>query len=222
MNGADPSVPSTVLRWLVVALVVIATTYAMHAATSTPLRATPTTTIDPGRLAPTAIEPSTGRPLIAQLTTLWHAILSDDTKLARSVFFPRTAYLRMKRGLIQSPSRDYASRLIFFFNLDLAAYRQRITSGSQPVLLAVRVNRGDASWIAPRHCDNLIGYWHLGGVRFAFRQNGKVQSVAIDSLISWRGVWYVVHLGPNPRVADVGTVDEYRSGLGVVGTPGGC
>ena len=67
-----------------------------------------------------------------------------------------------------------------------------------------------------------IGYWHVPGVRLVFQRGHQVVSVAVASLISWRGVWYVVHLGPNPRPANVGTVDNYRVGPGTPGPAGGC
>jgi len=65
-------------------------------------------------------------------------------------------------------------------------------------------------------------YWHLPGVRFVYSVGGAVQSFAIASLISWRGQWYVVHLGPNPRPEDIGTVDQPAAGAGSPGPAGGC
>jgi hypothetical protein len=49
-----------------------------------------------------------------------------------------------------------------------------------------------------------------------------VRSFGVASLISWRGLWYVVHLGPNPRPSDVGTVDQPAIGPGSPGPGGGC
>jgi hypothetical protein len=89
-------------------------------------------------------------------------------------------------------------------------------------LLAVNASAADAEWIAPGSCENLIGYWHLPGVRFVYRAGGVVKSFAVASLISWRGVWYVVHLGPNPRPVNVGTVDQPAVGPGLPGPGGGC
>ena len=66
-------------------------------------------------------------------------------------------------------------------------------------LVRVEADAHDAAWTEPRECENLIGYWHLPGVRLVYRHGSRVYSVEVDSLISWRGVWYVVHLGPNPR-----------------------
>lgn len=181
-----------------------------------------TTTIDPGRLPATSTKPSTTQGVRSVAHVLWRAIVSDNTTLARRVFFPRTAYIRMKQGLLADPAGDYDNRLLAFYNLDLAAYHQRITSGARPVLVGVKVRRGDAAWIAPGACENLIGYWHLPGVRLVFRKGTRVWSVAVASLISWRGVWYVVHLGPNPRPRNVGTIDDWRAGPGVAGPAGGC
>jgi len=48
-----------------------------------------------------------------------------------------------------------------------------------------------------------------------YRQDGQIRSLGIASMISWRGVWYVVHLGAILRSSDAGTVDEPASGAGV-------
>jgi hypothetical protein len=186
------------------------------------LGASATTTIDPGRLAPTKSEPAFAPVLNQRMESLWRAILANDPARARSYFFPRTAYLRMKTGQIANPNADYANRLIALFDLDVTAYHQRLTSVGTPTDVHVTYNVRDAAWIAPGHCENLIGYWHLPGVRFVYRHGSRTWSVAVASLISWRGVWYVVHLGPNPRAANVGTLDDFRSGPGVPGPPGGC
>jgi hypothetical protein len=181
-----------------------------------------TPTSDPGRLTVATEEPALGAPLDHQLTVLWRAIVRDDATLARTVFFPEGPYVTMKTGLIASPSADYADRLIAFYNLDLAAYHRLLLAGGTPTLVRVEASRADGAWIAPRDCENLVGYWHLPGVRFVYRRGATLFSVAVASLISWHDQWYVVHLGPNPRPSDVGTVDGYAVGPGRPGPPGGC
>jgi hypothetical protein len=156
------------------------------------------------------------------MRTLWTAIIRDDVGLAQQVFFPRTAYLRMKSGQIANPSNDYASRLRAFYALDVAAYHRQVTHGGVARFVAVHFNASFATWIAPGACENGIGYWHLPGVRLVFAHGARQWSVAVASLISWHGIWYVVHLGPNPRARDVGTVDDFRSGPGTPGPAGGC
>jgi len=155
----------------------------------------------PGSLPQTKVEPSFGLALTTQMKQLWRAIESNSPTLGASIFFPRGAYLRMKTGTIADPSSDYTDRLVAFYNLDLAAYRNRVNAHGPATFVRVLVN---------------------AGVRLVFRHASSVQSVAVASLISWRGVWYVVHLGPNPRPTNVGTVDGFTNGPGVPGPAGGC
>jgi hypothetical protein len=71
-------------------------------------------------------------------------------------------------------------------------------------------------------CENAVGYWHLGGARLVYRQRGGLRSFGIASLISWRGRWYVVHLGAVLRSGTQGVVDTPAAGPGVPGPAGGC
>jgi len=181
------------------------------------------TTTDPGQLPQTETEPPVDNRLTSTLTPLWSAITSGAAAGARGEFFPETAYLQMKSGLLPDPSTDYTDRLIAFYNLDLAAYHHALGAGAATAaLVGADADAADAAWIPPGACENRIGYWHLPGVRLVYREAGTIRSFAVASLISWRGVWYVVHLGPNPRPSDVGTVDQPATGPGEPGPPGGC
>jgi hypothetical protein len=193
------------------------------ATTSTTTTVAPTTTTDPGLLPQTDQEPSTGAALQAQLQVLWAAIVANSATGALPVFFPRTAYLQMKAGVLGDPDADYTDRLLAFYDLDVAAYHQQLGPGvAGATLVSVGVDPAAAAWIGPGQCENTIGYWHLPGVRLVYQEGTAVVSVAVASLISWRGVWYVVHLGPNPRPSNVGTVDDPESGPGTPGPAGGC
>ena len=77
-------------------------------------------------------------------------------------------------------------------------------------------------WVPPGACYNSIGYWHAPGARVVYRESGRERSFGIASLISWRGVWYVVHLGAVSRTVVTGIVDEPAAGPGIPGPPGGC
>ncbi len=190
---------------------------------TTPAPTTPTPAVDPGRLPQTAAEPGFGAGLDAQMQTLWTALVTGSTSLGRRVFFPEAAYVRMKTGVLPNPVGDYTWRLIAFLNLDIAAYHDVLGRGATaPRLVAVETNPSLAAWISPGACENTIGYWHLPGTRLAYVSGGRTYSFGVASLISWRGVWYVVHLGPNPRPANVGTVDDPQTGRGVAGPGGGC
>jgi len=208
------------------------TTTPAHTTTTTTLSPTTTTTtrppstttaIDPGLLPQTVAEPPVGASLRRALEPLWDAIVANSAEQALPVFFPEPAYLRMKEGLLPDPAADYVDRLIGFYRVDIAAYHQALGALVESTkLLSVNGSAVDAEWIPPGACENLIGYWHLPGVRLVYAQDGVVRSFAVASLISWRGVWYVVHLGPNPRPVDIGTVDQPAVGAGTPGPPGGC
>lgn len=176
----------------------------------------------PGSLSQTRTEPSFGAPLTASMERLVSAIAADAPARAMGVFFPEAAYVHMKTGEIPDPAADYVDRLVDFYRLDIGAYHERLYLRGSARFLRVDYDVAGAQWIAPGTCENAIGYWHVGGVRLVFALDHRVVSVAVDSLISWRGVWYVVHLGPNPRPANVGTVDDYALGPGTPGPPGGC
>jgi len=129
----------------------------------------------------------------------------------------------MKTGVLSDPSSDYAGRLIAFYDLDVPAYHQALGSdGGSAVLVSIDADPSLARWIPPGTCENKMGYWHLPGVRLVYRTTSGVHSFAVASLISWRGTWYVVHLGPNPRPSSIGTVALPADGSGTPGPGGGC
>jgi hypothetical protein len=176
----------------------------------------------PGSPPQTRTEPTFGAPFHAQMKQLFRAIKNDSPAIGATVFFPEAAYVSMKTGEIPSPTSDYVERLIALYDLDLTAYHRTLFGGGTTTLVRVDANAHFAQWIPPGVCENKIGYWHVPGVRLVLRHGSRLVSVAVFSLISWRGLWYVVHLGPNPRPANVGTVDDFQYGAGTPGPPGGC
>lgn len=171
---------------------------------------------------PQSTRPPGGVALSARMAVLWSDIASDSLPLGQRLLFPESAYVSMKTGRIPSPASDYVDRLDAFFRLDLAAYHAYLFTHGAVTFVGINVNPADAQWIRPGWCENSIGYWHLPGVRLVYRRSGALESVAVASLISWRGEWYVVHLGPNPRPRNVGTVDAPSPGRGIAGPAGGC
>ena len=71
-----------------------------------------------------------------------------------------------------------------------------------------------AHWVPPAVCDNRLGYWELPNARLVYASGGQVRSIGIASLISWRGVWYVVHLGAVTRTGAGGVVASPSAGPG--------
>jgi hypothetical protein len=69
-------------------------------------------------------------------------------------------------------------------------------------------------WVPPGACYNRIGYYEIPNSRIVYREDGQIRSFGIASMISWRGVWYVVHLGAVTRSGDGGIVDDPSVGAG--------
>jgi len=138
----------------------------------------------------------------AHACPLWAAIVAGDTA-ARSSFFPLDAYLQVKE--ISNPAADYRNRLIALYDLDIRALHLRVGPGA--TLLGVDVPDRSATWVTPGQEYNKGSYWRVYGTRVRYRTvAGKEGSFGIFSLISWRGQWYVVHLGPINRTPGTGAI----------------
>jgi len=149
---------------------------------------------------------------------VWLAVTTGNARLALPAFFPRAAYQQLKA--IYDPTADWDDRLWYDFTLDVAAAHHVVDPDAH--LVRVIVAGYDAAWVYPGVCDNSIGYWHVSGARVVYRQHGQERSIGIASLISWRGVWYVVHFGAVLRSAVTGIVDDPEVGPGAAGPAGGC
>jgi hypothetical protein len=155
------------------------------------------------------------------MRVLWAGIRTGSARTARAAYFPESAYGQLKA--IGDPSADYTYRLLAMFDADLAAYHAHL--GARPAasrLVDVEADPALVQWIPPGVCENSIGYWHLPGVRLVYATGRYRYSVGVFSLISWRGVWYVIHLGPIARPIGVGTLDDPEVGPGGAGPGGGC
>jgi hypothetical protein len=160
-------------------------------------------TPDQGSLPQTAARPSGSDPLFAnRMRALWAAIVAGDTA-ARSSFFPLDGYLQVKA--ISNPAADYRNRLIALYDLDIRALHLRVGSGA--TLLGVDVPDRSATWVTPGQEYNKGSYWRVYRTRVRYRTvAGKKGSFGIFSLISWRGQWYIVHLGPINRTPGTGAI----------------
>ncbi|MHB8244074.1 MAG: hypothetical protein ACYDGN_01795 [Acidimicrobiales bacterium] len=169
-----------------------------------------------------------------EMQALWRGIVTDSISTAIASFFPEAAYNQLKA--IPDPSEDWRYRLVTDFGLDLEAAHRYLASGggaessdankahllAHAKLLYVAVAGNEVAWIPPGYCYNSIGYWHAPAVRLVYEEGGQQRSIGIASLISWRGQWYVVHLGAVLRSSAVGIVDDPSAGQGEFPPPGGC
>ena len=148
------------------------------------------------------------------MANLWAGIVRGSLDPALPAFFPEAAYLQLKA--IAGAGADWSGRLVHDYSLDIAAAHALLGSGSADArLLTESVDANYGHWIAPGVCSNRLGYYEMPNARLVYHEDGQIRSFGIASLISWRGVWYVVHLGAILRSADTGAVDAPASGPGV-------
>jgi hypothetical protein len=183
--------------------------------TSTTATTSTTTTTDPGTQPQTDQFPPANTPQFAtEMTALWQVVISGSVAPALPSFFPRTAYVQLKTG-IANPAGDWQNRLVADFGLDLqAAHALLGPDAASASFQGVSVPEQYGHWIAPGVCANGIGYYEVANARVVYTVGGQTRSFGIASLISWRGTWYVVHLGAILRSSASGTVDDPEIGPG--------
>ncbi len=173
-----------------------------------------TTTTSPGTLPQTDTVPSAVTAQFqSQMAALWAGIANDSASDAMPAFVPEAAYLQLKT--IADASGDFANRLVRDYELDIAAANSLLgPDAAGATLIGVTVPSQNAHWISPGVCDNDVGYFEVANSRIVYQEDGQTRSIGIASLISWRGVWYVVHLGAILRNTDSGTVLDPETGPG--------
>jgi hypothetical protein len=171
--------------------------------------------LDPGTLPQTDQFPSADSlQFEAEMQALWAGIVSGSLTPALSSFFPRSAYVHLKTG-IENPAGDWQNRLLADFALDVqAAHALLGPDPSAASLQNVSVPEQYGHWVAPGVCANGIGYYEVANARLVYSLGGQTRSLGIASMISWRGVWYVVHLGAILRPSASGVVDDPEVGPG--------
>jgi hypothetical protein len=98
---------------------------------------------------------------------------------------------------------------------DVSAAHQLLGSDAEAArFVSVNVNVNYAHWVPPGVCYNSVGYFEVPNSRVVYSINGLVSSFGIASMISWRGEWYIVHLGAILRSGSGGEVDDPQSGPG--------
>ena len=146
-----------------------------------------------------------------EMAALWTGVRTNSVHAALPAFFPEPAYAQVKA--ISDPQGDWQSRLVGNFKLDLAAAHNLLGSGASGAqLVEVDVPSDFAHWVSPGACYNRLGYWEVPNSRVVYRVGGQIKSFGIASMISWRGYWYVVHMGS--VTGGGGTVDDPETGKG--------
>jgi hypothetical protein len=174
-------------------------TVATGATATTALAASPTTSTasgtDPGALPQTDAKPvASGTTFDAGAQGLWQAVVQDRPDLAMPFFFPKSAYLQVKA--LSDPATDYQQRLIANYQQDIHALHSQLGADAASArFVGIDVPDGQAVLVQPGEESNKLSYWRVYGTTLRYSVNGATNSFPVTSLISWRGEWYVVHLG---------------------------
>ena len=161
---------------------------------TTTLAPTTTTTVDPGTLPQTDEKPTgTGPEFTARMQLLADAIINNTPDSAISTFFPVTAYQQTKK--LPNPAADWNSRLIKSFREDVTAANKLLGPNAKNAVFTGVTVPATATWVKPGEEYNLGPYWRVYKTQMNFTVDGKNVQIPIESMISWRGQWYVVHLG---------------------------
>jgi hypothetical protein len=125
---------------------------------------------------------------------LWDAIVTDDPQSGMPFFFPLGAYLQVKA--ISNPAQDYQQRLVANYVADIHTLHAQLGNGAATARLdGVDVPARQATWVPPGAEYNKGSYWRVYGTTIRYTAAGAAHTFTVSSLISWRGEWYVVHLG---------------------------
>jgi hypothetical protein len=200
-----------------------ATTVRTTTTTLPPTTSTTTTTTDPGLLPQTMDFPSSTTPAFtSEMAALWQGVVSGSVTPALPAFFPRSAYVQLKTGLAD-PGGDWQNRLVADYALDIGAAHALLgPDPSAATFVSVSVPEQYGHWIPAGVCDNGIGYYEVANSRVIYTLGGVTHSFGIASMISWRGTWYVVHLGAILRNGGGGEVDEPAVGPGTSASSSTC
>ncbi|HEX4217246.1 MAG TPA: hypothetical protein VHZ02_02655 [Acidimicrobiales bacterium] len=192
----------------------VPTTTTVVPPTTTTVPPTTTTTTGDGSLPQTGDFPSTNTPqFTAAMDALWNGIVSNSPATAMPAFFPEAAYLQLKT--IGGAQSDFEDRLVGDFGLDIGAAHALLgADATRAQFVGVDVPSSFGHWVPPGVCYNDVGYFEVPNSRVVYQVNGQTESFGIASMISWRGQWYVVHLGAVIPPGGQGVVDDPETGTG--------
>ena len=152
------------------------------------------------------------------MAALWAGVVHNSLKRAMPAYFPRAAYAQVK--VYTDAAADWKYRLVHGFALDIQAAHALLGAGAARArLVGVTVPESYSHWVGPGTCYNREGYYEVPNARVVYTEGGQTHSFGIASMISWRGVWYVVHLG---AVLESGVVDSPSAGTGTSIDTGTC
>jgi len=123
---------------------------------------------------------------------LFDAVVSGHPELALDFFFPREPFIPLKD--VADPGR-YHDELVRTYRRDIASLHGSRRSWENATFEKFELGT-KPTWVAPGREWNKIGYFRTLDGRLTYTVAGKRRQLAVRTIISWQGRWYVTHLRP--------------------------
>jgi len=163
--------------------------------TTTKPKATTTTTSTTVSLKQNMSKPPLHDPALDRRMASFFAGLRDyNNAEADKAFLPVPYYVVIKQG--GGNEADWNNRLITHYHQQLAELRARFRSVLPgAVYNGYRVKSATAHSVRVGAEQNKAPYWQVYTTTMAFKdRSGQPHSFVINTMISFRGAWYVVHV----------------------------
>jgi hypothetical protein len=123
---------------------------------------------------------------------LLDAIAANDPATADDFFFPKAPFIPLKD--VSDPAQ-YFDQLLATYHRDIRALHAERKDWAGVTFVSFELGT-TPTWVAPGKEYNKIGYFRTFGGKLRYRIGEKVKELAVSTIISWDGRWYVTHLMP--------------------------
>jgi hypothetical protein len=136
--------------------------------------------------------PLTSTDLDERAAHLLDAIARNDPSAADDFFFPKAPFIPLKE--VGDPAR-YFDQLLGTYHRDIRTLHAAQKDWTGAAFVSFELGTAP-TWVAPGKEYNRIGYFRTFGGKLRYRIGEKSKEIAVSTIISWDGRWYVTHLLP--------------------------
>jgi hypothetical protein len=136
--------------------------------------------------------PLTSEDLEQRAAHLLDAIARNDPATGDDFFFPKAPFLPLKD--VGDPAR-YFDQLLATYHRDIGSLHAERKDWTGVAFVSFELGT-TPTWVMPGKEYNKIGYFRTFGGKLRYRIGEKVKELAVSTIISWDGRWYVTHLSP--------------------------
>ena len=136
--------------------------------------------------------PPSSADLEERAARLLDAVARNDPPSADDFFFPKAPFIPLKD--VADPGR-YFDQLLATYHRDIRTLHAERKDWTGAAFVSFELGTAP-TWVAPGKEYNRIGYFRTFGGKLRYRIGDKSKEIAVSTIISWDGRWYVTHLLP--------------------------